>query len=136
MVEFDAAFDRRDPDPLKNYGIHGVEVRFVLKGKKGAVQFLLFTNWMLPHVQKEQDGRHGDHIFCHPMPADLGYHSYKPTYEGQVSITEKCSYLDGQPCYYDGSGLNAERIYQVLLQEGDKGVWHELEEYYKQVFDR
>lgn len=135
IVEFAPAYDKRNPDPSKNYGIHGVELRFILKGKKGAVQFVLFTNWMLPHVQEEQEAQHVGHTFCHPMPADLGYHSHNPTYEGQKSITENCPYLDGHKCYYDGSGLNAERIYKVLLQEGDKGVWQQLGEYYNQVFE-
>ena len=30
------AWDRRDPNPSKNYGIHGAELRMVLKGELGA----------------------------------------------------------------------------------------------------
>jgi len=178
IVEFTPAYDKRDPDPKKNYGIHGVELRMVLKGPEGAVQFVLYTQWMLPHVQKETDKRTVQKIlaggaaidldvFYHPMPADLGYHSPKPMYEGQKAQgSEKydtqamlrnsermlqgavgeyeeisqptgtfspCPYLDGKPCYYDGSGLNAERIYQVLLERGSQGVWEELEQYYQET---
>jgi hypothetical protein len=89
IVEFNPAYDKRDSDPSKNYGIHGVNLRMILKGTKGAIQFVVYTNWHLPHVQAELDRRH-DHILCHPMPADLGYHSPTPRYEetncGRLSI--------------------------------------------------
>jgi hypothetical protein len=135
-IIFEPAFDRRDPDPSKNYGIHGVSCRFILKGEEGAVQFLLFTNWQLPHVQEEMNARMspGRAVLYNPMPADLGYHSLKPTYEGQELAQESCPYLDGKPCYYDGSGLNAERVYVRLLEEGSDGVWAALEQYYEEVF--
>jgi hypothetical protein len=57
IIEFTPAFDKRDPNPKKNYGVHGVELRFVVKGEAGAVQFLIFTNWHLPHVQKAMVNR-------------------------------------------------------------------------------
>jgi hypothetical protein len=167
IVEMQPAFDKRDPDPRKNYGIHGVTLRMILKGAEGAVQFVLYTNWQLPHVMEEQLAR-GDHLFCEPLPADLGYHSPRPMYEGHEPMGAKrtkfidndgrfdevyplntldkiieseptgtfdpCPYLDGKPCYYDGSGLQAERIYNVLLAEGSDGVWRALEEYYRSTF--
>jgi len=189
IVDFFPAFDKRDPDPKKNYGIHGVELRMVLKGPEGAVQFVLYTQWMLPHVQKETDeriveeivacgpdfesalicGQRNLDVFHHPMPYDLGYHSPKPMYEGhKAQGSEKydiqamlrnakrmvqggnaneevsqptgtffaCPYLDGKPCYYDGSGLNAERIFDILVKEGSAGVWRELEVYYRETFER
>ena len=142
IVEFNPAYDKRDSDPGKNYGIHGVDLRMVLKGDKGAVQFVLYTNWHLPHVQDEligksvgEDATYLDMMFS-PLPADLGYHSYKPMYEGQYQATESCEYLEGKPCYYDGSSLNAKRVYEVLLTEGSDGVWRELEEYYDYTFNQ
>jgi len=44
----------------------------------------------------------------------------------------RSSFVGG--CQYDGSSLNAERIYNVLLEEGDLGVWRELETYYNRLF--
>lgn len=146
LIKFYPAFDKRNPDPHKNYGIHGVDLRMILKGDKGVVQFVLYTNWMLPHVTKEMDrrtlkeAREGtlSDIFLwyiyHPQPADLGYHSPIPTYDGQSVCSESCEYFDVKPCYYDGSGLNAEKIYEVLLKEGSDGVWRKLEEFYKDIF--
>jgi hypothetical protein len=139
-ITIEPAFDKRSTDPNKNYGIHGCNLRFVLKGPLGAVQFLLMTNWQLPHVTEEflkrpvQDETHL-RCFYLPLPADLGYHSPKPTYKGQKSMGP-CEYLDGKPCYYDGSGLNAEPVYERMLKEGSKGVWAELEDYYKSTFER
>jgi hypothetical protein len=138
ILTFEPAWDKRDKDPNKNYGIHGVNVRFVVKGDKGAVQFLLYTNWQLPHVQAEQESRpinpRYPHLMCTPLPADLGYHSLTPHYEGQTTMGP-CEYLDGRPCYYDGSSLNAERPWKVLLEKGSDGVWKYLEDYYTSTFN-
>ena len=137
IVEIMPAYDKRDPNPMKNYGIHCVELRMVLRGPKGATQFVLYTGWNLPHVQKELDTRSA-YARLHsrpeyPMPADLGYHSPTPRWEGQTA--SECSLLPGGVCYYGGSGLNAERIYQVLLERGSDGVWSELENYYRELFE-
>jgi hypothetical protein len=169
IVKFTPAFDRRDPDPKKNYGIHGVTMRWVLKGEKGAVQFLVFTNWQLPHVTREQTEKMKTEkdvdlalrCFWQPMAADLGYHSKTPMYEGQKPMgavdmkinpdeskeiadrfirTETgtftpCEYLDGAPCYYDGSGLQAETVLQMLIEKGGEAVWEYMESCYRQQFD-
>lgn len=136
-ITFEPAYDKRHTDPKKNYGIHGVNLRFVLSGGCGAVQFVLYTNWQLPHVQEEFDHKpvasRYPHLSCHPMPADLGYHSPVPQYEGQSSMGSDCEYVEGD-CYYDGSSLNAQPVYETLLKEGHEGVWRELEEYYNQTF--
>ena len=137
IVQFSAAYDKRDPDAKKNYGIHGVTIRFVYKGEKGATQFVLYTNWQLPHVTEEQrkNMSRDKYFLFEPLPADLGYHSPVPQYDGQESLTEECEYLDGKPCYYDGSALQADRVYKRLLAEGEDGVWAELADEYKHRFE-
>lgn len=135
-IEFSPAFDKRNHDPKKNYGIHGVDIRFVLIGERGAVQFVLYTNWYLPHVADDLWTRHPAHLraFFGPMPpADVGYHSPVPQYEGQEPIGNNCQYLNG-PCYYDGSGLRANDAFKVLVEEGDDGLWKYLEQYYRDTF--
>lgn len=183
ITVFDPAFDKRDPDPKKNYGIHGVELRMVLKGPEGAVQFIVFTGWMLPKVQRELiadrliKASHGvdfrnylsesfgtgdldllevnsslekakrsmgmsnapkldpmDLEMLLPQPANVGFHSPKPMYEGQTLVSDNCQLLDGKPCYYDGSGLHAQVVYDILLKEGSEGVWKYLEGYYNRTF--
>jgi hypothetical protein len=71
-----------------------------------------------------------------PYPADLGYHSPVPMYEGQDDFTQSCPVLGGKPCYYDGSALNADKIFDVLRAEGHEGVWRELEAYYNRTFNK
>lgn len=138
IVHFAPAFDRRDPNPSKNYGIHGVEIRFVLKGKKGATQFVVYTNWFLPHNQKElyEKGKISSHLqFGNPEPmgVDIGYHSPKPMYENQSSRPD-CPYLNGKPCYYDGSGLRADEFIPTFLAGGSDAVWKMLEKEYQDIF--
>lgn len=137
-VEITPAFDKRDPDPHKDYGVHGCDLRMILKGAAGAVQFLLFTNWHLPHVTEGMvdrlNGPHDIKIFMLPLPADVGYHSRAPMYEGQEPTSDSCSYIGGKSCYYDGSGLQAEKVYDILLREGSEGVWKYLEKYYNETF--
>ena len=131
IITFSPALDKRNTDPKKNYGIHGVDLRFVLKGDEGAIQFVLYTGWHLPHVAHELKQR-GSEMLA-PMPADLGYHSPHPMYEGQTSMGP-CEYLNGHDCYYDGSSLNAEGVFELLLEEGSDRVWKELEEEYERRF--
>lgn len=135
IVTMSPAFDRRDPNPSKNYGIHGVELRMVLKGPKGATQFVLYTNWMLPHVERETWAKGHDtetlRILTRPTAADLDYHWHRPHYSGHDA--RKCDLLPAGECYYDGSSLNAERVFDVLRSEGSDGVWRELESLYRSL---
>lgn len=163
ITKITPAWDKRDDDPKKNYGVHSSDLRMVLKGELGAVQFVLYTGWYPKHVQFEHKAKNLATMY--PMPADLGYHSPKPMYEGQTRIGEHqydfedtedmqlgdktlkmpkmsvveekelpiCEYI-GCPCYYDGSSLNADRIYDILLERGSDGVWEELEKYYTDTF--
>jgi hypothetical protein len=146
IVEFTPAYDRRDADPKKNYGIHGVDLRMVLKGEEGAVQFALSTGWYLPETVGSEPGDWGIHSqyskalhshaigLLHPMPTDLGYHSRTPRYEGHLQ-SDECPYLDGAPCYYDGSTLNAWHPFEALIRGGHEGLWAYLENYYAEVFE-
>lgn len=114
-IEFHPAYDRRD----EGLGIHGLEMRFVLVGPNGATQLVLYTNWMLPHIAKSD-------LYNEPLPADRGYHSPVPQYDGHGILVRECEYLGGRPCYYDGSSLAAAELFDVLVEQGDDGVWAEL----------
>ncbi len=139
-ISFDPAFDKRNSDPNLDYGIQGVTIRFVLSGELGAVQFVLDTNWYLPHIQREfiKEAHNKDEFwleaFLCPQPVDVGYHSPVPLYDGQTILSESCPYLDGKPCYYEGSGLQAIKVFDILIKEGNSGVWKYLEKYYINTF--
>lgn len=131
ITQITGAFDKRHPDPSKNYGIHGMSIRFNLKGPKGSVQFLVYTSMHLSHVHDElrcMANRRGYDPFK-PMGADIGYHAYAPQYEGQTAM-EDCDIL-GCDCYYDGSGLRADEFMPEFLSGGSDAVWSMLEEEYK-----
>ena len=131
-VTFAPAYDKRDPDPSKNYGIGGVRIRFVLVGPKGAVQFLLLTDWYPAHVQREVNPHNIFASELKPRGADVGYHSPKPRYDGQESMGP-CEHLDGAECFYDGSGLRAMEWVPEFLEGGDAWVWRKLEGVYREV---
>lgn len=145
IIEWTPAFDRTNPDPKKNYGIGSVQIRFMLKGKKGVVQFLMGTGWYLPEVQERilrnspshvHSYAYGEYYSCslEPHAWDIGYHSYEPMYKGQDSITDHCQYLENKRCYYDGSGVDAEKYYNILVSKGEKELWGALGKYYMDTF--
>jgi hypothetical protein len=136
IVEVTGAFDKRHPDPNKNYGIHGMNLRFVLKGAEGAVQFLVYTQMHLPHVHEELYHRRkpNEAWMAAPMGADIGYHARVPHYEGQSIVQESCPHLDGAPCYYDGTSLGAEEFMPEFLAGGSDAVWAMLAQRYESVF--
>lgn len=129
-IRFTPAYNKID----EGYGRHGVNMRWCLKGPEGVVQFLVHTSWMLPEDEKElsdafyHDGMH----MLRPRAADLGYHSPKPMYKEQTSL--ECDLMPTGQCYYDGSTLNAEPVFDLLIREGHEAVWEQLENYYQQTF--
>jgi len=132
-IQIRPAYDRRDSNPDKNYGISGCDMLFTLIGEKGAVTFLLFTGWQLPHVVEEYELKYPTHAFK-PIAADIGYHSPIAIYEGQEPSHDECKYL-GVHCYYDGSGMNADEFFLELLYKDSKGLCKKMKKYYLEVFE-
>jgi len=132
IIKFEPAFDMRHPDPRRNYGIGDVLIRFVLKGKKGAVQFLFSTGWFLPHVRKELERKNFFTKMTYPRAWHLGYHSPKPI-SGYEERVEDCPIFEGE-CYHNGSFIKADPILEKLIAEGEEAVWKELEKYYEEIF--
>jgi len=143
QVEWSPAYDKRPKNPGDpDYGVHGMELHFILLGPKGdlATQFVLYTNWHLPHVEKELDAKLDSrfpHLSCHPLPSDLGYHSAWPTYEDQSAMGH-CDILSCGNCHYDGSGpgLAARDLYERFVAEGEEVVWTELRRRYDHLAQR
>jgi hypothetical protein len=117
-----------------SHGVGGMQIRFIVKGDAGAVQFLVSTGWLPRAVSKKDFLWESDELSSFfPSPVDLGYHSKTPRYEGQSSMG-KCEWCDGLDCYYDGSGLNAINAMYTLVNGGDAALWEFLEQYYHYVF--
>lgn len=132
-IEWIPAFDKRNPEPGNNYGVHCVEMRWYLIGEKGAIQFVLYTGWHLPHVLAEHKFNGHLTTLMKPRPADIGYHSPVPMYEDQAPMSGECNVIGGT-CYYDGSTLNAERFFDLFVKEGDEAVWKLMEGWYESQF--
>ena|SRR3990167_4925206 len=118
--------DRNDPH---NHGKACVDLLFLVKNKLGAVQFTLLSGWY-PEWKKY---RYEDSSPFSVLPSDLGYHSPKPMYESQSPMGE-CSWVEGGQCYYDGSSLNAEKPFDILIMQGETALWRFLEDYHRQTF--
>lgn len=123
-------------EPSKNYGITTMRGVFYLKGPKGAIQFMIGTEWGVQSVR--------DHLAKFPMrdrdsyqkPTgwDLGYHSHEPMYEGQDKMGDDCD-VTGGVCYYDGSGLNADAMVEGFMAGGTEWLWPKLVEVYRNRFE-
>jgi hypothetical protein len=127
----------------EGYGIGAAIMRFYVVGPKGAVQFVLSTGWY-PNIIKKTtftDWSDWGELEVRkpgpndaPMPWDLGWHSPVPRYEGQEPMSGECSVIQGE-CYYDGSGLNANKPFSILVHEGSDRLWEFLELYYRETFE-
>lgn len=136
IVQVTPSYNKIDPDPSKNYGIGHCRIRFILKGEKGAVQFMIGTDWGIESVRRHLDKfpvRPRDiEDMRKPKGWDVGYHSPKPMYEDQPCMG-KCDVL-GCDCYYDGSSLLADEWVEDFMAGGTDWLWPKLEEYYKSRF--
>lgn len=135
------AYDKRSEDK----GQHCVDMLWLVRGELGVVQFRLFTGWSANVIGSPDLGwselsatstymsDYSPERVWPPMPADIGYHSPTPMYEGQQPM-DKCEWLPQGFCYYDGSSLNAERYFAILVHQGGEALWMALEEYYVERF--
>lgn len=124
QVLFEPGYSRRQ----EGYGVHGMHIRFVMVAPAGAVQFTLNTGWV---PGEKMSPRTADY---YPSAWDLGYHWPQPQYAGQTQM-EECDLLGG-PCYYDGSGLNAEPVMEAFIRAGADAVWDALDDYYRHLTGR
>lgn len=136
-IRFEPGYDYREEDRGKptgqQRGCHGLNMRWLLHGQDGTIQFLVYTMW-LPSWVKEgpwgprvDDGRRAE---FRPMAADLGRHWDRVLGDPVWETQDKCDVRPSGHCFYDGSGLNAEPLFAKLLTEGHEAVWAEMESYY------
>lgn len=127
IIEVTPAFDRRDPDPSKSYGIHGAEIRMVLKGDKGATQFVLYTNRHLSHVQ--------DGVILPKFKDKLGLRDLQIIREYSGDFPEAGKELETvmQWCrFVEGLGLGMDDIY-LMPTAADVGYHSKVPRYEGQM---
>jgi hypothetical protein len=139
IIQTRPPFDKRNPEPSKNYGIGALQLWFILKGKKGAVTIHLGTELYLAKQLKEWKETNNPYPFSNKESItcwDVGYHSPKKMYKEQTICMNKCEWLNGKPCYYDGSSLRGEydKVVENYLEYGDEWIWEYLEKYYRGLF--
>lgn len=135
--------DDCDPKiPTKNYGRGGMRIRHLYTVSEDlTVQFLWSPGVYLPETQAI--AHTWSDPLTGPMAWDLGWHYryQKPppeltpdewgTYDEWPyygTIMDTCDIYD-EGCYYDGSGLNAGPLLDLLIREGDEAMWADLEDY-------
>lgn len=145
ITKFRPAYDKRSDTPSKNYGIGCVNCYMVLRGEKGAVHFTFATGMYLPSTMEEyiKEGRgmpevHDWGVFYlnKPMGMDVGYHSLTPVteYDKEREPRPDCDWLDGKPCYGDGSAMRADEWLKIFLEKGSDEIWKMLEVEYNETF--
>lgn len=126
-------YDLRNIDPKKNYGIHGMELRMVLRKNNNCTQFVAHLAIYLPHI-RDMLCEKGSYDMFEGSGYDVGYHSEKPRYENQLQMV--CNLLEGGKCYYGGSTLMAQEWYEIFLKEGMDKIWDMLEEKWIDMFSK
>lgn len=117
-----SAFEARDPDPSKDYGIGAVRMSFYVRGPLGCIVWDLSTGWYLPDVAKRIGPQE-------PSPGAIEFHGAQPSYEGQES-REDCLLVPGGHCFWDVGYIIGEEPYEALVREGDQGLYRVLGEWY------
>lgn len=107
-------------ETLKKIG--RVEVRFILRGEKGAISFIC------PWFKND-----------HPLRWELAesfisYHSRKPLYKSHTKFGS-CPYLDGEECYFEVFSLTDEYFNEFSLSYGEEKVWQHMEWYYHDMLE-
>lgn len=137
---FTGAYDFVRPNANENYGIHGMNINFWIKGPAGGISICIYTNWMLPQNQastQEMFTRHGSPwepgYLCKPWITDISYHAREPHYEGQF-CKEDC-HITGGKCYSDGSATYGDQWQDGFLHGGSEWFFARMEDYYRETFE-
>lgn len=130
-VDFRAAYDKK----AEGYGIGSMKAIFYARGPKGAVQWMIglpfYTASVRPDAASWPPSMRAQH---RPEGWDLGYHAHEPQYDGQTAMQDDCE-ITGGPCFYAGSGLNADLLIEGFIEGGTEWLWPQLDAYYRCTFE-
>lgn len=147
------AWDKSDPDPKKDYGVSCLNMKFLVIGVKGIVEFDLNTNWYQDHVLDRRvtwmkksvlSGKEDFMIkyIMSPYPLDICYYSRVRLSEDDVLFENGLPYLEDKNLVYYGYRYEeefdelytTEHVLKLLVETGDEAVWNYLENYYIETF--
>lgn len=126
------AFEARDPDPHKDYGIGGVHMTFAERRGDMVIDCSFFTDWHLPNVQKRLANKSDNYYSLKPMCNGIYWHRPARTSEYQ-SHSRDCALRGGNCFGYVGSALYGDKITERLLSEGGSGVWDEIDKAFEEA---
>ena len=115
-VIFRPGYDKRNA----GYGLHNLEIVFVLIGPLGAVDFCVHKTWFYTKTAREHLLKWGIHPFDSPYD--------KSPWLASIN------YFVGRdnPCYFDGMNSGApEVLMEEFVAKGESVVWEELERWYR-----
>lgn len=124
-------WNTRNEPPSRNYGRASVNVRHLIHGPLGSVQFLWSTG-VTPERVPVEGYRHDEWMHHGASGFDVGYHADAPQYDDQDA--NDCEYRPSGKCYYDGSGLAGDEFLRIFLTEGEDAMWAGLESRYHEWF--
>jgi hypothetical protein len=163
LIEFTPAWDRRDSNPKKDYGIGDVEIRFFVIFDRRAIQFSIGTHWYLPQTVERIYNNTFDHFMCGARPRDIAYHSPIAMEEGQDPVgaveidTEhptviddhviapfsflktnkftQCRFTKGR-CFMGCSFSRGRTALATLIEKGSDELWEFLEAEFVSTFEK
>lgn len=129
----------RDPGPKNGAycGIHGMELLWLLRGPKGAIDFSIATNWLPGEVGtswrwsdegKREFARTRSTHDLFPSGMGIGIHALTKQYEDQYSRDDCMLFGEPRKCYVDRMGLLSDELMVEWSKEGDRVVWERLKE--------
>lgn len=121
------AWDKRN-DPGGNYGIHGLEITFVVRNKEltKGLTFCIMTNWWLPHNRKELENKATGSSRFSPIAGPVAIHVLSTADADQVH--SNCEVVGG-PC--NGRRVSCtlgQEFFDTLVAEGQEALWKKMED--------
>jgi len=131
IMRISMPFDKRHPNPKKNYGISPMVIYLIYLKDNNATQFSFSVPFYLPHVACNLPHK----SLWEGMGYDVGYHANKPQYESQTPM-KNCDLLKEGQCYYDGSSLLADERYKQFIgrENAFDWAWKQLEQDWENKF--
>jgi hypothetical protein len=131
------SWNKRDPDPSKDYGVGAIKCRFSLIGERGAISFTISTGWYLPEVFDDWKQK-GMATEPKSLAMGMGVHIHAKKEWAQDYMQDmgenECDLLPEGKCFSDVSFLAGDTLFDLLIRKGEEAVWTELESWYEDRF--
>jgi hypothetical protein len=116
----------------QGHGVHGMEIRWYLRGPKGGATLTFSTDW----IPGELSPGHGlSPVGSAPRPVSqypngfgLGWCGLVPQYEDQEPTAGAgCRLVPGGTCYSDMSFMASDPVAVDFTERGEPAIWEALE---------